>query len=58
MKNSIGIDMTAFDDKNQLDIDSSNNIYLEKLNIMIIIHSIIVSLDYSYFILDYIYIYF
>ncbi|KAL6620889.1 hypothetical protein U3516DRAFT_746611 [Neocallimastix sp. 'constans'] len=41
IERNIGIDMTAFDDKNQLDIDSSNNIYLEKLNIMIIIHSII-----------------
>ncbi|ORY21839.1 hypothetical protein LY90DRAFT_515888 [Neocallimastix californiae] len=40
MKNGARIDMTVFDDKNQLEIEFMNNTYLEKDNIMNMIHSI------------------
>jgi len=50
--------MTAFDDKNQLEINFSNNIYLEKENIMYMIHSIILLLDCLNFILDYYFFFF
>ncbi|KAG4082808.1 hypothetical protein H8356DRAFT_1383823 [Neocallimastix lanati (nom. inval.)] len=55
MKNGARIDMTVFDDKNQLEIEFMNNTYLEKDNIMNMIHSIMVSLDCSNFILDYLF---
>ncbi|KAL6588348.1 hypothetical protein U3516DRAFT_871068, partial [Neocallimastix sp. 'constans'] len=55
MKNGARIDMTVFDDKNQLEIEFLNNTYLEKENIMNMIHSIMVSLDCSNFILDYLF---
>jgi len=50
--------MTAFDDKNQLEINFSNNIYLEKENIMYMIHSIILLLDCLNFIPDYYFFFF
>ncbi|KAG4081963.1 hypothetical protein H8356DRAFT_1066884 [Neocallimastix lanati (nom. inval.)] len=55
MKNGARIDMTVFDDKNQLEIEFMNNTYLVKDNIMNMIHSIMVSLDCSNFILDYLF---
>ena len=55
MKNGARIDMTVFDDKNQLEIELLNNTYLEKDNIMNMILSIMVSLDCSNFILDYLF---
>ena len=55
MKNGARIDMTVFDDKNQLEIEFLNNTYLEKENIMNMIHSIMVSLDCLNFILDYLF---
>ncbi|KAL6592805.1 hypothetical protein U3516DRAFT_649166 [Neocallimastix sp. 'constans'] len=55
MKNGARIDMTVFDDKNQLEIEIMNNTYLENDNIMNMIHSIMVSLDCSNFILDYLF---
>ncbi|ORY16683.1 hypothetical protein LY90DRAFT_517732 [Neocallimastix californiae] len=55
MKNGARIDMTVFDDKNQLEIELLNDTYLEKDNIMNMILSIMVSLDCSNFILDYLF---
>jgi len=58
MKNGVRIDMTTFDDKNQLEVDFSNNIFYEKEDIINMIHSIMLSLDCTNFILDYLFFFF
>ena len=55
VKKDIQIDVTFYDDKSQFEIDLSRNIYHERNDIIDIIHNIMLSVDYSKFILDYIF---
>ncbi|ORX73459.1 hypothetical protein BCR32DRAFT_285619 [Anaeromyces robustus] len=55
IKNDVRIDMTVFEDKSQFEIDFSKNIYQKKKDIIDIVHTIMLSLDCSNFILDYLF---
>jgi len=55
INNDVRLDMTYYDEKSQFEIDFSNNIYHDRIDMIKIIHNMIQLIDSSTFITDYLF---